>query len=138
MENLIYRELDKFITKEGFNSKTSARLKLSFVGEITYEKNWQINELISKIRRDCFSQPEKYNILQLIWKISDISENFEHDISAGMIQDYILEKPDDEFKEFVQEILRQDKTQYNLDKLSEFGMKAIKKALKIMEKEKEV
>ncbi|MFX0034059.1 MAG: exonuclease SbcCD subunit D [Candidatus Hermodarchaeota archaeon] len=138
LENQIYRELDKFITKEGFNSKTSARLKLSFVGEITYEKNWQINELISKIRRDCFSQPEKYNILQLIWKISDISENFEHDISAGMIQDYILEKPDDEFKEFVQEKLREDKTQYNLDKLSEFGMKAIKKALKIMEKEKEV
>ncbi|MFX1597404.1 MAG: exonuclease SbcCD subunit D, partial [Promethearchaeota archaeon] len=35
LENQIYSELNKFITKEGFNSKTSARLKLNFVGEMT-------------------------------------------------------------------------------------------------------
>ncbi|MFX1378263.1 MAG: exonuclease SbcCD subunit D [Promethearchaeota archaeon] len=138
LERWIEKELNKYITKEGFNSETSARLKLNFYGEMTFEKTWQINDIMLKMRRNCFSQPEKYNILQLIWKISDISETFESDTSPGVVQDYILEKPDDEFKEFVQEKLSEDKTHYDLDKLTEFGMKAIKKALRIMEKEKEV
>lgn len=138
LERWIQSELNKYITKEDFNPETSARLKFNFYGEMTFEKTWQINDLMLKIRRNCFSQPEKYNILQLIWKISDISETFEYDISAGIVQDYILEKPDDEFKEFVQEKLSEDKTRYDVDKLTEFGMKAIKKALRIMEKEKEV
>jgi DNA repair exonuclease SbcCD nuclease subunit len=138
LERRIQSEISKFITKEGFNPETSARLKFNFVGEMTYEKTWQINELMLKIRRDCFSHSEKFNILQLIWKISDISESFEDDISVGIIQDYILEKPDNEFKTFVQEKLSEDKTQYDVNKLTEFGMKAIRKALQIMEKEKEV
>ncbi|MCK4369482.1 MAG: metallophosphoesterase [Candidatus Lokiarchaeota archaeon] len=138
LENHIENELKNYGSKDGFNPKTSARLKLNFEGEMTFERNWQINELMLKIRRGIFSQPEKYNILQLIWKISDISETREDDISAGVIQDYILEKPDEEFKTFVNEKLSEEKTEYNVDKLTEFGMKAIKKALRIMEKEKEV
>ncbi|TKJ22085.1 MAG: hypothetical protein CEE43_07665 [Promethearchaeota archaeon Loki_b32] len=134
----IKNELNKYVLNGGFNHNTSARLKFNFEGEIAFEKNWQINDLMLKIRRSCFSQPDKYNMLQLIWKISDISETREDDISAGVIQDYILEKPDDEFKTFVNEKLSEDKTEYNVDKLTEFGMKAIKKALRIMEKEKEV
>ncbi|GAG17128.1 unnamed protein product, partial [marine sediment metagenome] len=102
------------------------------------EKNWQINELMSRLRREILSQPDKFNVLQLIWKISDISETFEDDTSPGLIQDYILEKPDIEFKSFVEEKLSEDKTKYDIDKLTDFGMKAIRKALKIMEREKEV
>ncbi len=138
LETWIQNELEKYITKDGFNPETSARLKFNFYGEMTSEKTWQINELMLKIRRNCFSQSEKFNILQLIWKISDISDTFENDISAGIIQDYILEKPDDEFKAFVLEKLSEDRTHYDIDKLTEFGMNAIKKALQIMEKEKEV
>jgi len=138
IEILIDKELDRFITQEDFDPKTSARLKFLFTGEMTFERNWQINEIMSRKRRDCFSQPEIYNIMQLIWKISDISESFEDDISAGIIQDYILEKPDDEFKIFIKEKLNEEKSQYDIEKLTHFGMKAIKKALKIMEKEKEV
>ncbi|MFX1568353.1 MAG: exonuclease SbcCD subunit D [Promethearchaeota archaeon] len=134
----IKNEIIKYGLNEAFDHNSSGRLNFHFVGEIAFEKNWQINELMAKIRRDIFSQPEKYNILQLIWKIYDISENFEDDISAGVIQDYILEKPDEEFKTFVNEKLSIDKTNYNVNKLTEFGMKAIKKALRIMEKEKEV
>ncbi|MFX0136827.1 MAG: exonuclease SbcCD subunit D [Candidatus Hodarchaeota archaeon] len=138
LENKIQNELKNYITKDGFNPRTSARLKFNFEGEMTFERNWQINEMMLKIRRKIFSQPEKYNILQLIWKISDISETLEDDISAGIIQDYILEKPDDEFKAFVTEKLSEDKTEYNVHKLTEFGISAIKKALRLMEKEKEV
>lgn len=138
LKKWIESELNIYITKEGFNPDTSARLKFNFYGELTFEKTWHINEMMLKIRRNCFSQSEKFNILQLIWKISDISESFEDDTSAGIIQDYILKKPDDEFKEFVQEKLSEDKSQYDVDKLTAFGMKAIKKALQIMEKEKEV
>lgn len=138
LETWIQGELDHFIIKDGFNPETSARLKFNFYGEMTSEKTWQINELMLKIRRNCFSQSEKYNILQLIWKISDTSDTFEDDISAGIIQDYILEKPDNEFKEFVLEKLSEDRTHYDVDKLVKFGMDAIKKALQFMEKEKEV
>ncbi|MDX1798660.1 MAG: metallophosphoesterase [Candidatus Lokiarchaeia archaeon] len=138
LEIWVQNELDKYSIKSGFNSETSARLKFNFYGEMTTEKTWQINELMVKLRRNCFSQSEKYNILQIIWKISDTSEIFEDDISAGVIQDYILEKPDDEFKEFVLEKLSEDRTHYDVDKLAKFGMDAIKKALQFMEKEKEV
>ena len=138
LETWIQDELDKFISKDGFKSATSARLKFNFYGEMTTEKTWQINDLMLKMRRNCFSQSEKYNILQLIWRISDTSDTFQDDISAGVIQDYILEKPDDEFKEFVLEKLSEDRSHYDVDKLANFGMEAIKKALRIMEKEKEV
>jgi DNA repair exonuclease SbcCD nuclease subunit len=138
IEKWVEDELKRYINKEGFNPETSARLKFTFYGEMTFEKNWQINAMMLKIRRNIFSQSEKFNILQLIWKISDISESFEHDISVGIIQDYILEKPDDEFKEFVQEKLTEDQTHYDVDKLTEFGMKALKKAFRMIEKEKEV
>ena len=105
---------------------------------MTYEKIWLINDLMIRIRRDCFSQPEKNNIFQLIWKISDISEIIENDISPGIIEDYILEKPDEEFRDFVNEKLSAQKSQFDVDKLTKFGMEAIKNALKIMDKEKEV
>ena len=138
LENEIYDKLKNRIIGEEFDSKTSARLKFTFKGEMTFEKNWQINDLMSRIRREVFSQPDKFNVFQLIWKITDISEDFEDEINVGLIQDYILEKPDEEFKAFVEEKLSEDKTNYDLDKLTDFGMKALKKALKIMEKEKEV
>jgi len=138
LQNRIIDELNAFINKEGFDPKTAARLKFNFEGEITFEKNWQINELMSRIRRDCFSEPEKYNILQLIWKIADLSETFEDDISAGRIQDYILEKPDEEFKTFVNEKLTEEESKFNVDKLTQLGMKALRKALRTMEREKEV
>jgi DNA repair exonuclease SbcCD nuclease subunit len=138
LEHLINNELKLFISDEGFNPKTAARLKFNFTGEITTEKNWQINEMMSRIRRDCFSQSDKFNILQIIWKIVDMSESFEDDISAGIIQDYILEHPDEEFKSFVSEKLTEDKSHFNVDKLSQLGMRALKNALKYMEKEKEV
>jgi len=138
LENRILNELNKYIGEEGFDHQTAARIKINLTGEITFEKNWQINEMISKIRREIFSRSDNYNILQFLWKISDISESLEDDISTGLILDYILEKPDDEFKAFVQEKLNSDKTEYDLDKLTEFGMNAIKNALKMMEKEKEV
>ncbi len=138
LQNRIIDELNVFINKEGFDPKTAARLKFNFEGEITFEKNWQINELMSRIRRDCFSEPEKYNILQLIWKIADLSETLEDDISAGRIQDYILEKPDVEFKTFVNEKLTEEKSNFNVDKLTQLGMKALNKALRTMEREKEV
>lgn len=134
----INNELLEHTSSEGFDPKTSSRLKLNFIGEMTYEKVWLINEVMTKIRRDCFSQPEKYNILQLIWQTSDVSEIIEDDISTGLIEDYILEKPDDDFKKFVEEKLSDEKSQFNVDKLTDFGMKAIKKALKIMEKDEEV
>ena len=137
LETLINSEINKYISDKGFNPRTSARLKFNFSGEITFEKNWQINELISKIRRECFSQPEKYNIMQIIWTISDISETFEDDISAGIIQDYILERPDEEFRIYVEEKLSEDKSQYDINKLTNFGMNALRNALKMMEKEKE-
>ncbi|MFX1317329.1 MAG: exonuclease SbcCD subunit D [Promethearchaeota archaeon] len=138
LEGLIYNEINNFSNDRGFNPKTSARLKFDFRGEITFEKNWQINELMAKIRRECFSQPEKYNIMQIIWRISDISEDIEEDISAGIIQDYILEEPEIEFRIYVEEKLNEDKSQFDIDKLTKFGMNAIRNALKIMEKEKEV
>jgi len=138
LENRIMTELNTYAQIGIFNHRTSARLKFSFLGEMTYEKNWQVNELMSRLRREILSQPDKFNVLQLIWKISDISETFEDDISVGLIQDYILEKPDLEFKSFVEEKLSEDKTKYDIDKLTDFGMKAIRKALKIMEREKEV
>lgn len=137
LETLIMNEFTACITKEGFDYKTSARLKFNFSGEITFEKNWQINELMSRIRREIFSQPEKYNVLQIIWNISDISEQLEDDISAGIIEDFILEKPDEEFRNFVNEKLTEDKTNFDLNKLTNFGMQAIKKALRVMEKQPE-
>ena len=130
--------LNDYLSDDGFDAITSARLKLNFIGEMTFEKNWQINDLMSKIRRETFSKTDKFNILQLIWYISDISEFIEDDIGSGVIEDYILDKPDEEFKIFVEEKLRDDKSQFNIDKLTRFGMEAIKKALKIMDKEKEV
>lgn len=138
LRNKINNELKKFESEEGFEPKTSARLKINFKGEMTYEKIWLINDLMIRIRRDRFSQPEKNNIFQLIWKTSDISENIENDISPGIIEDYILEKPDEEFKDFVNEKLSAQKSQFDVDKLTKFGMEAIRNALKIMDKEKEV
>jgi DNA repair exonuclease SbcCD nuclease subunit len=138
LQNRIINELNNHTKEGGFDPKTAARLKFNFEGEITFEKNWQINELMSRIRRDCFSEPEKYNILQLIWKIADLSETLEDDISAGRIQDYILEKPDVEFKAFVNEKLAEEKSNFNVDKLTQLGMKALNKALRTMEREKEV
>ena len=93
---------------------------------------------MTKIRSESFSQSDKFNILQIIWKIFDRSEDAENDLSAGLIQDYILEHPDEEFKAFVKEKLTEDKSQFDVDKLTQFGMKALKKALKFMEREKEV
>ncbi|MFX1275936.1 MAG: hypothetical protein ACFFAT_12895, partial [Promethearchaeota archaeon] len=110
----------------------------NFTGEMTFEKVWQINDIMVRIRRECFSQTEKYNIMQLLWKTSDFSEFIEDDISPGIIEDYILEEPDEEFKQFVIEKLSDDKSQFNVDKLTRFGMSAIKKALSVMDKEEEV
>ncbi len=138
LENKIKTELDSYVNDKGFNPKTAARLKINFSGEITFEKNWQINEMMSRIRRDCFSELEKYNILQLLWNILDISEDLEDDISAGRIQDYILEKPDEEFKTFVNEKLNEEQSNFNVDKLTQIGMRALKKALRKIEREKEV
>jgi len=138
LEKKILKLLRRYQSEIGFDHKTSARLKIDFKGEMTFEKVWQINDLMIKIRRDCFSQTDKYNIMQLIWKTSDISEEFEDDLSAGIIEDYILEKPDEEFKQFVNEKLKDDKSQFDIDKLTKFGMESIKKALSIMDKEKEV
>jgi len=138
LENKIKSELETYVENKGFDPLTAARLKFNFSGEITFEKNWQINELMTSIRRDCFSEPEKYNILQLIWKIFDISESLEDDISAGRIQDYILEKPDDEFKTFVNEKLNEEQSNFDVDKLTQIGMRALKKALRTIEREKEV
>ncbi len=138
LEALIRNELKPFISDEGFDPKTAARLKFNFSGEITLKKNWQINDLMAKIRSKSFSQSDKFNILQIIWKIFDESEDAENDISTGLIQDYILEHPDEEFKSFVKEKLTEDKSQFDVDKLTQFGMRALKKALKFMEREKEV
>ena len=138
LQNLISDQLKAYISVGGFNPKTAARLKFNFSGEITFEKNWQINELMSSIRRDCFSELEKYNILQLIWNVVDISELLEDDISAGRIQEYILEKPDEEFKTFVNEKLNEEQSNYDVDKLTQIGMRALKKALRKIEREKEV
>lgn len=138
LRNYVNKELIEFISKDGFDPKTSARLKINFTGEMTFEKLWQINDIMIKLRRDCFSQTDKYNILQLIWQVSDISEIIEDDISPGIVEDYILEKPDEEFKNFVKEKLTEDKTQFNVDKLTQFGLNAIKSALRIMDKEREV
>jgi len=138
LEALINKELNQFISDDGFDPRTAARLKFNFMGEITIEKNWQINDMMSRIRRDCFSQPDKFNILQIIWKIIDMSESFEDDTSAGIIQDYILEHPEEEFKSFVSEKLTEDQSHFNVEKLSQLGMRALKNALKYMEKEKEV
>ena len=138
LQNKILNELDAFKNEIGFDSRTAARLKVNFTGEITFDKNWQINELMSSIRRDCFSEFEKYNILQLIWKVVDISELIEDDSSAGRIQEYILEKPDEEFKTFVNEKLNEEQSNYNVDKLTQIGMRALKKALRTIEREKEV
>ncbi|MFX0074990.1 MAG: exonuclease SbcCD subunit D [Candidatus Hermodarchaeota archaeon] len=138
LQSKIKDELDVFKNDVGFDPKTAARLKVNFNGEITFEKNWQINELMSSIRRDCFSELENYNILQLIWSVFDISEDFEDDISAGRIEDFILEKPDDEFKTFVNEKLSEEQSTYNVEKLTQIGMRALKKALKFIEREKEV
>jgi len=138
LRNNVNKELMNYISKDGFDPKTSARLKINFTGEMTFEKLWQINDLMVKLRRDCFSQTDKYNILQLIWQVSDISETIEDDISPGIIEDYILEKPDEEFNNFVKEKLTEDKTQFNVEKLTQFGLSAIKSALRIMDKEEEV
>jgi len=138
LEALINKELNQFISDDGFDPRTAARLKFNFMGEITIEKNWRINDMMSRIRRDCFSQPDKFNILQIIWKIIDMSESFEDDISAGRIQEYILEKPDEEFKTFVNEKLNEEQSNYNVDKLTQIGMRALKKALSTIEREKEV
>jgi len=138
LQNIIKTELDVYVNDKGFDPKTAARLKINFSGEITFEKNWLINDMMSSIRRDCFSEPENYNILQLIWKILDISEDLEDDISVGRIQDYILEKPDEEFKTFVNEKLNEEKSNFDIDKLTQIGMRALKKALRTIEREKEV
>jgi DNA repair exonuclease SbcCD nuclease subunit len=138
IKDKIESEIIEIIGEAGFNYKTAARLKIIIEGEMTFEKNWKLNELMARIRRNLFSQPDKYNVMQFLWKISDISETLEDDISSGLIIDYILDKPDNEFKTFVREKLREDKTEYSIEKLTEFGMVAIKKALKIMEKEDEV
>jgi len=138
LEALINKELNQFISDDGFDPRTAARLKFNFMGEITIEKNWRINDMMLRIRRDCFSQPDKFNILQIIWKIIDMSESFEDDISAGRIQEYILEKPDEEFKTFVNEKLNEEQSNYNVDKLTQIGMRALKKALSTIEREKEV
>ncbi len=138
LKNKIDEELNRYIDTKGFDPKSSARLKINFWGEITYEKVWQINDIMNRLRREHFSQIDKYNILQLIWQTSDISSSFEDDTSPGVIEDYILEKPEEEFKSFVEEKLRENKTQYDVDKLTQYGMEAIKNALKIMEKDKEV
>ncbi|MFX1394398.1 MAG: exonuclease SbcCD subunit D [Promethearchaeota archaeon] len=138
INNLVTKELEEFISKNGFDHKTSARLKINFIGEMTFEKVWLINDIMTRIRREIFSQSEKFNILQIFWQTSDISESVEDDISAGIIEDYILEEPDENFKEFIKEKLSDEKTKFDIDKLAHFGMKAIKNALKNMEKEKEV
>ena len=138
LRNKIKLILDNYIDSDGFNPKTSARLKLNFFGEMTFEKVWLINDLMIKFRRECFSEIDKYNILQLIWKTTDMSERFENDTSPGIIEDFILENPEEEFKDFVKEKLSDDSSQFNVDKLTEFGMEALKNALKIMDREEEV
>ena len=138
LKRAIIKELNRFTESEGFNPKTSARLKFNFVGEMTFEKVWQINDLMIKLRRKCFSEEEKYNIFQLIWQTLDISEYRENDVSPGIIEDYILENPEQEFKNFVNEKLSNEKTKFDVDKLTLFGMDAIKSALKILDKEEEV
>jgi DNA repair exonuclease SbcCD nuclease subunit len=138
LRGAITRELNKYTDSEGFNPKTSARLKFNFVGEMTFEKVWQINDLMIKLRRKCFSEEETYNIFQLIWQTVDISEYSENDVSPGIIEDYILDNPEQEFKGFVNEKLSNEKTKFDVEKLTFFGMGAIKSALKILDKEEEV
>jgi len=130
-------ELNHHRSAAGFNPKTSARLSFNFTGEITYEMVWNVTNIMTKLRRECFSNSKEYNILQLIWRTRDISEIIEDDVSPGIIEDYILMNPDEEFKAFVEEVLQDDKTQFQVDKLTEFGIAAIKKAFKIEKKEKE-
>jgi DNA repair exonuclease SbcCD nuclease subunit len=135
---MINRELETHISDEGFDPHTAARLKIRFEGEMTFERVWLINDIMTKVRRECFSQTETYNILQLIWQMSDISDRKEDDVSPGIIEDYILKKPDEDFKNFVDEKLTDDRTKFNVEKLTQYGIEAIKSALDIMEKEEEV
>lgn len=133
----IEKELNNYSSTDGFNPRTSARLNLNFTGELTYETVWTITNIMSRLRRECFSHPEKYNILQLIWRTRDISELVEDKASTGIVEDYILMNPGEEFKEYVEEVLKDDRTNYQVDKLTEFGINAIKKALNVDRKEKE-
>ena len=54
------------------------------------------------------------------------------------IYHFILENPDEEFGDYVSEKLSEEKSQYNVEKLTMFGMDAIKNALKSMDRQKEV
>jgi DNA repair exonuclease SbcCD nuclease subunit len=133
--SLVQKELKYYQNPNGFDPKTAARISFNFTGEMTYEMVWNVTNMMTKLRRECFTQD--YNILQLIWKTSDISELVEDDSSPGIIEDYILMNPDEEFKSFVEEVLQDEITQYQVEKLTKFGTSAILKALKIQKKEKE-
>ncbi|MFO8018137.1 MAG: metallophosphoesterase [Promethearchaeia archaeon] len=138
LKEKIQQILDDYKSEEGFNANTAGRVKIKFEGEMSIEKVWQINELMVQFRRSCFSKIDKYNILQLIWKTSDISAYVEEDSSPGVIEDFILEEPEKEFRSFVEEKLTENKTKFDISKLTKFGIAAIKDALEIMDTEEEV
>ncbi len=137
IQTLIESELKPYSSSNGFNPKTAARIKFDFQGELNYELLWTITNVMTQLRREYFSKPEVYNILQLIWKTSDISEEKEQSISAGSLQGYILENPELEFKNYIKELLTEETTEYDVDKLTKFGIEAINNALESTKKNEE-
>lgn len=121
----VTNRLEQF--QEPWDGNSASRVKIQFKGSIMLETYWKIRDELEILRRE-INNKLTYNILQLLWYWEEARTELGTEIAPGTIIEYILEDPQQEFKDFIE--AKVDPNEVDLDLLSELAAESIESALK--------
>lgn len=114
----------------GYNYSTAARVKISLKGNKNYGSFFQLNEIVSYLNKIALDSNE-YNIVEFILDVPHYSDFNESSNKIGQDDpfiEYLIEDPEQEFKEYVDSTRKADLKKHNLDSnlLAKFFFEALK------------
>ena len=113
-----------------YNYSTAARVKISLKGNKNYGSFFHLNEITSYLNKIALDSNE-YNIVEFILDVPQYSNFNEsnHQISQDdEFIEYLIEDPEQEFKEYVESTRKEDLKKHNLNSnlLAKFFLEALK------------
>jgi DNA repair exonuclease SbcCD nuclease subunit len=114
----------------GYNYFTAARVKISLKGNKNYGSSFHLNEIASYLNKITLDSNE-YNIVEFILDVPHYSDFNESSNKIGQDDpfiEYLIEDPEQEFKEYVDSTRKADLKKHNLDSnlLAKFFFEALK------------
>ena len=113
-----------------YNYSTAARVKISLKGNKNYGSSFHPNEIASYLNKIALDSNE-YNIVEFILDVPHYSDFNESSNKIGQDDpfiEYLIEDPEQEFKEYVDSTRKADLKKHNLDSnlLAKFFFEALK------------